>query len=82
MAQSAPSWLTNLRRWLRVAAHEVRALKQAAGMTPTEWQSRREAFVNNALASGVARLRRRILHDPPDPQSASYETHSRTRVGG
>jgi hypothetical protein len=39
----------------RVAAHEVRALKQAAGMTPTEWQSRREAFVNNALASGLRR---------------------------
>ena len=30
----------------------------------------------------VARLRRRIQHDPPDPRSASYETHSRTRVGG
>jgi hypothetical protein len=30
----------------------------------------------------VARLRRRIQHDLPDPQSASYETHSRTRVGG
>ena len=55
MAQSAPSWLTNPRRWLRVAAHEIRALKQAAGMTPTEWQSRREAFVNNALASGLRR---------------------------
>jgi hypothetical protein len=30
----------------------------------------------------VARLRRRIQHDPPDLRSASYETHSRTRVGG
>jgi hypothetical protein len=55
MAQSARPSLTNLRRWSRVAAHEVRALKQAAGMTPTEWQSRREAFVNNALASGLRR---------------------------
>jgi hypothetical protein len=30
----------------------------------------------------VARLRRRIRHDPPRPRLASYETHSRTRVGG
>ena len=38
-----------------MAAHEIRALKQAAALTSAEWQSRREAFVNNALASGLRR---------------------------
>jgi hypothetical protein len=49
-----------LRLLVRVAAHEIRALTQAAGLTSAEWQSRREAFVNNTLASGLRGASRRV----------------------
>ena len=47
--------LTRPIRLPRTAAHELRALAQAARQTPAERQNLRDAFINNALASGLRR---------------------------
>ena len=47
--------LTRPIRLPRTAAHELRALAQAARQTPAERQDIRDAFINNALASGLRR---------------------------